>query len=80
MQQNTNAKKYKQNKIQKFQNTNTTKYKRTKYKLPKYKRNKIQLQQNTNRTNAKIKILGVPIENLCVKGGGILYGGCIDKP
>ena len=37
---------------------------RTKYKIPKYKHDKIQ-------------ILGVPIENQCVKGGGLLYGGCI---
>ena len=27
--------------------------------------------------NSKIQILGVPIENQCVKGGGLLYGGCI---
>ena len=37
---------------------------RTKYKIPKYNHDKIQ-------------ILGVPIENQCVKGGGLLYGGCI---
>ena len=37
---------------------------RTKYKIPKYKHDKIQ-------------ILGVPIENQCVKGGGLLYGGYI---
>ena len=37
---------------------------RTKYKIPKYKHDKIQ-------------ILGVPIENQYVKGGGLLYGGCI---
>ena len=43
------------------------------------------MEQHTNRTkckNTKIqkiqnKILGVPIENQCVKGGGLLYGGCI---
>ena len=38
------------------------------------------MEQNTNRTkckNTKIQILGVPIENQCVKGGGLLYGGCI---
>ena len=38
---------------------------RTKYKIPKYK-------------NDKIQILGVPIENQCVKGGGLLYGGLIE--
>ena len=83
---NTNRTKYnKKFKIQtrqntKEQNTNTTKYKRTKYKC-----NKIQMGQNANRTkykipkykHDKIQILGVPIENQCVKGGGLLYGGCI---
>ena len=34
----------------------------TKCKSPKYKQ-------------SKIHILGVPIENQCVKGGGLLYGG-----
>ena len=32
---------------------------RTKYKIPKYKYDKIQI---------------LPIENQCVKGGGLLYG------
>ena len=42
----------------------------------KYKSNKIQIEQNANiqkYKNSKIQILGVPIENQCVKGGG----GCI---
>ena len=37
---------------------------RTKYKVPKYKHDKKQ-------------ILGFPIENQCVKGGGLIYGGFI---
>ena len=70
-----------------------TKYKRTKYKLPEYICNKIQMQQNTNGQNTnrtkykipkykqdKIQILGVPIENQCVKGGGLIYGGLIQLP
>ena len=37
----------------------------------KYKWSKMQKYQNTN------SILGVPIENQCIKGGGLLYGDCI---
>ena len=75
--------------MQKFQNRNTTRYKRTKYKRTKYKCNKIkcnksQMEQNTKRTkckNTKItnSILGVPIENQCVKGGGLLYAWWFPK-
>ena len=50
------------------QNTNGT----------KYKENKIQKYQNTKTPKYKRNsILGVPIENQCIKGGGLLYGGCI---
>jgi len=43
-----------------WQNTKLTKCKIPYINNPKYKRN---------------SILGVPIENQCVKGGGQLYGG-----
>ena len=50
------------------QNTNET----------KYKWNKMQKYQNTNTPKYKRNsILGDPIENQCIKGGGLLYGGCI---
>ena len=50
------------------QNTNAT----------QYKWNKMQKYQNINTPkNKRNSILGVPIENQCVKGGGLLYGGCI---
>ena len=61
--------------MQKFQNINTTKYEET-----KCKRNKIQIEQNAKipkYKSSKIKTLIVPMENQCVKGGGLLYGGCI---
>ena len=31
--------------------------------------------KNLNINNPKYSILGVSIENQCVKGGGLLYGG-----
>ena len=66
MQQNINTTKYKWNKIPMQQYTNGT----------KYKQNKMQKYQNTNMPKYKRNsILGVPIENQCVKGGGLLYGG-----
>ena len=38
----------------------------------------MQKYQNTNTTKYKRNsILGVPIENQCLKGEGLLYGGCI---
>ena len=49
--------------------------------VTKYKYDKIQKWQNAKIpyiNNPKYKrnsILGVPIENQCVKGGGLLYGG-----
>ena len=42
------------------------------------KNDKMQIGQNAkvlNINNPKYSILGVPIENQCVKGGGLLYGG-----
>ena len=42
------------------------------------KNDKMQIGQNAkelNIINPKYSILGVPIENQCVKGGGLLYGG-----
>ena len=33
------------------------------------------MQKVLNISNPKYSILGVPIENQCVKGGGLLYGG-----
>ena len=42
------------------------------------KNDKMQIGQNAkvlNISNPKYSILGVPIENQCVKGGGLLYGG-----
>ena len=44
--------------------------------MTKYKSDK--MQKNLYINNPKYKrnsILGVPIENQCVKGGGLLYGG-----
>ena len=41
------------------------------------KNDKMQIGQNEkilNINNPKYSILGVPIENQCVKGGGLLYG------
>ena len=41
---------------------------------------KSQIEQNAKiqkYKKSKIQILGVPIENQCVKGGGLLYGGLI---
>ena len=41
------------------------------------KNDKMQIGQNAkilNINNPKYSILGVPIENQCVKGGGLLYG------
>ena len=49
--------------------------------VTKYKCDKMQIRQNAKIpyiNNPKYKrnsILGVPIENQCVKGGGLLYGG-----
>ena len=40
----------------------------------------MQIGQNAkvlNINNPKYSILGVPIENQCVKGEGLLYDGCI---
>ena len=42
------------------------------------KNDKMQIGQNAkvlNINNPKYSILGVPIENQCAKGGGLLYGG-----
>ena len=42
------------------------------------KNDKMQIGQNAkilNIDNPKYSILGGPIENQCVKGGGLLYGG-----
>ena len=42
------------------------------------KNDKMQIGQNAkilNINNPKYSILGVPIDNQCVKGGGLLYGG-----
>ena len=42
------------------------------------KNDKMQIGQNAkilNINNPKYSILGVPIENQCIKGGGLLYGG-----
>ena len=59
----------------------------TKCKFDKMQTDKMQNGQNANGQNAKKipyindpknkrnSILGVPIENQCVKGGGLLYGG-----
>ena len=44
------------------------------------KNDKMQIGQNAkilNINNPKYSILGVPIENQCVKGGGLLYGGTV---
>ena len=49
--------------------------------VTKYKCDKMQIRQNAKIpyiNNPKYKrnsILGVPIENQCIKGGGLLYGG-----
>ena len=49
--------------------------------VTKYKCDKMQIRQNAKIpyiNNPKYKrnsILGVPIENQCVKGGGLLHGG-----
>ena len=87
MQQNTNGTKYicKNAKIQTRQNTKEQNTNCQNTFVTKYKCNKIQMGQNTNRTkykipkykHDKIQILCVPIENQCVQGGGLLYGGCI---
>ena len=83
---NTNRTKYnKKFKIQTRQNTKEQNTNCQNIFVTKYKCNKIQMGQNANRTkykipkykHDKIQILGVPIENQCVKGGGLLYGGLI---
>ena len=76
------------NKIQTRQNTKEQNTNGQNTYITKYKCKKIKIGQNTNKTKCKIlkykhdkiQIHGVPIENQCVKGGGLLYGGCIDKP
>ena len=78
---NTNRTKYnKKFKIQTRQNIKEQNTNCQNTFVTKYKCNKIQRQQNTNRTkykHDKIQILGVPIENQCIKGGGLLYDGLI---
>ena len=71
----------KNSKVQTRQNTTGQNTNCQNKNVTKYKCNKIQIGQNTNITkykipkykHDKIQILGVPIENQCVKGGGVLY-------
>ena len=59
-----------------WQNTNVTKCKYD--KIQKWQNAKIPYINNPKYY--RNSILGVPIENQCVKGGGLIYGGLIQLP